>query len=183
MAVTEEVQIMATPTPNPDSLKFTVDRTVLDDASAFFASAKDGEGSPLAERIFKIDKIVSMFVTGNMVTANKEPDAEWADLARSVGAAIREHIQSGEPAVSERQTKPVERSEQEQKIEEVLAEIRPYVQGDGGDIVFAGYKDGVVQVYMQGSCSGCPSSTMTLRMGIEERLKEVLPEVKEVVPL
>ena len=69
------------------------------------------------------------------------------------------------------------------EIEDVLAEIRPYVQGDGGDIVFAGYTDGVVQVYMQGACSGCPSSTMTLRMGIETRLKEVIPEVKEVVAI
>ena len=179
----EDIQIMALPTPNPESLKFVVDRPVLEDSSAFFASPDEGEDSPLARRIFALGKIINLFITGKMVTANKDPDADWAELAKPVGQAIREHIQSGEPAVSPQQTKPKERSEEEQKIEAVLAEIRPYVQSDGGDIVFAGYKDGIVQVYMQGSCSGCPSSTMTLRMGIEERLKEVLPEVKEVVPL
>ena len=177
------IQIMALPTPNPESLKFVVDRPVLEGSSAFFSSPEEGEHSPLAKRIFALGNVVNLFITGNMVTANKDPATDWADLARSIGQEIREHVLSGEPAVSERQAEKKVRSEEEQKIEEVLAEIRPYVQGDGGDIVFAGYEDGVVQVYMQGSCSGCPSSTMTLRMGIEERLKAVLPEVKEVVPL
>ncbi len=179
----DQIHIMAMPTPNPDSLKFTVDRPVLDDGSAFFATPEEGQGSPLAEQIFGLGRIKSLFIVGNMITANKEPDADWADLARPIGTKIREHIQSGEPAVSETFQGSKARTETEQKIEQVLAEIRPYVQGDGGDIVFAGYEDGNVLVYMQGACSGCPSSTATLRMGIEQRLREVIPEDKEVIPM
>ena len=174
----DHIAIMASPTPNPDSLKFTVDRAVLEEGSAYFASPEEGADSPLAARIFALDNITSLFIVDRMITANKEPDANWADLARPIGAAIREHLQSGEPAVSQSKTDKTDRSETEEKIENVLAEIRPYVQGDGGDIVFAGYKDGVVQVFMQGACS-----TMTLRMGIEQRLKEVIPDVQEVVAI
>ena len=169
----EHIAIMASPTPNPDSLKFTVDRAVLDEGSAFFSSPEEGEESPLAKRIFELGNITSLFIIDRMITANKTSDANWADLARPIGAAIREHIHSGEAAVSQAISDKGDRTETEEKIETVLAEIRPYVQGDGGDIVFAGYQDGVVQVYMQGACSGCPSSTMTLRMGIEQRLKEL----------
>ena len=105
--------------------------------------------------------------------------------AKSIGQAIRDVIHSGVEPVPEELAvgSGVASSDDEQKIMDVLAEIRPAVQMDGGDIIYAGYRDGVVQVIMQGSCQGCPSSTATLRMGIEERLKEVVPEVTEVVPL
>jgi Fe-S cluster biogenesis protein NfuA len=179
----DQIHIMATPTPNPDALKFTVDRPVMQEGSAFFASPEDGKGSHLAELIFDLGGIRSIFITGNMITAKKDNDADWSDLARPIGAKIREHIRSGEPPVSETATASRAKTDTEKKIEEVLAEIRPYVQGDGGDIVFAGYEDGIVTVFMQGACAGCPSSTATLRLGIEQRLKEVVPEVKEVVPM
>ena len=101
-----------------------------------------------------------------------------------MGTAIREHLWSGEPVLppgSKQASGPA--SDVEKKIQKVLEEIRPYVQGDGGDIIYAGYEDGVVRVVMQGACAGCPSSTATLRMGIETRLKEMVPEVRELVAI
>ena len=179
----DHIHIMAAPTPNPESLKFTVDRTVLDEGSAYFPTPEAGEKSPLAQRVFALGNLRSLFVVGNMITVTKTPEADWADLAKLVGAKIREHMQSGDPAVVETDAGTNARTEDEQKIEAVLDEMRPYVQSDGGDIVFAGYRDGVVNVYMQGACSGCPSSSATLRQGIEERIRQVIPELKEVVPL
>jgi Fe-S cluster biogenesis protein NfuA len=179
----DHIHIMAAPTPNPESLKFTVDRPVLDEGSVYFPSPEDDKDSPLAKRIFALGKLRTLFVVGNMITATKESDADWGELAKPIGTQIREHLLSGDPTVVQTAADQSERNETEQKIEGVLAEIRPYVQNDGGDIVFAGYTDGVVQVFMQGACSGCPSSTATLRQGIEQRLKEVIPEIKEVVPI
>ena len=183
MSEPEHIAIMASPTPNPDSLKFTTDRIVLDEGSAYFANPKEGEKSLLAKRIFAIGDITSLFIVDKMITANKTPEADWADLAKPIGAAIREHLNSGDPAVDLSDSPETERTEAEKKIEAVLAEMRPHVQSDGGDIIFAGYQDGVVQVFMQGACSGCPSSSMTLRVGIEQRLREVLPEVREVAAI
>ena len=179
----DDIKIMASLTPNPDSLKFTVDRPVLDEGSAHFADRGQAEGSPLAERIFELEDVTGLFVAGDMITATKRSDAEWPELARAIGGKIREHVRSGEPAVSETQRAVGASTDVERKIVSVLDEIRPYVAQDGGDIVFAGYENGIVSVYMQGACSGCPSSTATLRMGIEQRLQQVVPEVRQVVPI
>ena len=182
MTESPEIKIMASPTPNPHSFKFTVDRTVLD-GSAYFDCRESAERSPLARRIFAIGDVTSLFVTGSMVTVGKEPQAEWSDLAYRVGSAIREHLTSGESAVEAAAEIQQPTSEVERQVMSVLAEIRPYVQRDGGDITFAGYENGWVRVHLQGACAGCPSATVTLREGVERRLREVIPEVRGVVPV
>ncbi len=182
MTQPEEIRIMASPTPNPHSFKFTVDRQVLD-GSAYFASREAAAGSPLALRVFELGDVMSLFVTGSMVTVGKAPEAEWSELAYRVGTAIREHVASGEPAVDKSAQTQQPTSEVERQVVAVLDEIRPYVQRDGGDITFAGYENGWVRVHLQGACSGCPSASMTLKEGVERRLREVLPEIRGVVPV
>lgn len=178
----DEIRILASPTPNPNSLKFTVDRPLMDNRTAQFSSAEKAGESSLGRRIWALGGITGVFVAGNFVTVTREDPAAWPTEAKKVGAAIREHIRSGEPVLPE----GVEgaggpANETEAKIMAVLEEVRPYIQGDGGDIIYAGYEDGIVRVVLQGSCSGCPSSTATLRQGIEQRLKAVVPEIRELV--
>ncbi|MCB1051962.1 MAG: NifU family protein [Acidobacteria bacterium] len=180
----EEVYITANPTPNPECLKFIVDRQLVDGEALSFQSAKEAEGSPLALKLFDLGHVTNIFAFQNFITVTKTDAVYWQEFAREVGKTIRAHIQSGEKNFEESvQSQAGEDNEAVRAIKDVLDEIRPSVAMDGGNIVFAGYKDGVVQVFMQGSCSGCPSSTLTLRAGIEARLKEVLPEVTEVVAI
>ena len=180
----EAIRILASATPNPASLKFTVDRPLIEGRTAQFRTAAEAEESSLARRIWALGGVTGVFVAGTFVTVTRgDPDA-WPVEAKRVGMAIREHLWSGEPVLpkgSKQATAAV--SETERKIQKVLEEIRPYVQGDGGDIIYAGFEDGTVRVVLQGSCAGCPSSTQTLRLGIETRLKESCPEVKELVAI
>jgi len=180
----ESIRILAAATPNPASLKFTVDRPLLEGRTAQFRTAEEAAESSLGRRIFALGGVTGVFVAGNFVTVSRSNPDAWPEEAKKVGAAIREHLWSGEPVLpkgSRQAGGPA--SETERKIQAVLEEIRPFVQGDGGDIIYAGYQDGVVSVVLQGSCAGCPSSTMTLKMGIETRLKESCPEVKELVAI
>ena len=183
-AAKESIRILASATPNPASLKFTVDRPLIEARTAQFRTAEEAAESSLGRRIWALGGIKGVFVAGSFVTVTRENPEAWPAEAKRVGAAIREHLGSGEPVLpagSKHGAGPV--SDVEKKIQKVLEEIRPYVQGDGGDIIYAGYEDGVVRVLLQGSCAGCPSSTATLRQGIEGRLKQVCPEVKELVAI
>lgn len=185
MAEPEKVYITANPTPNPDSMKFIVDRQLVEGDPVFYQSADDASGSPLAEALFALSGTKELFAFQNFVTVTKLEESVWQNFAREVGQAIRGHIQGGatehfKPAASHAEG---DSDEKIVIIQKVLDEIRPMVARDGGNIVFAGYKEGVVQVFMQGSCSGCPSSTLTLKAGIESRLREELPELKEVVAI
>ncbi len=179
----KEVYITANPTPNPDALKFIVDRQLVDGDPVSFTDPQEAVDSPLAEKLFALGGVKSLFAFQNFVTVTREGDLVWQEFAREIGKTIREHIQSGAMVhfAPPRRQASGESGEKVAIIESVLDEIRPMVAQDGGNIVFAGYQDGIVQLYMQGSCSGCPSSTLTLKAGIETRLKEALPEVKEVV--
>ena len=180
----ETIRILASATPNPASLKFTVDRPLLENRTAQLRNAAEAEESPLGRRIWALGRVTGVFVAGNFVTVTREDPEAWPEEAKKVGMAIREHLWSGEPVLprgAKLASGPA--SEVERRIQAVLEEIRPFVQGDGGDIIYAGYEDGVVRVVLQGSCSGCPSSTMTLKMGIEARLKETCPEVRELVAI
>lgn len=180
----ERIGIMAEPTPNPQSFKFTVDRPMLPGASVHFSSPADAEGSELAVRLFTLDDVAGVFVTENIVTVTKKSLGEWRPFAIKIGPLIREAIRSGKPLVAEGALQRAQgANEIEKRILQVLEEIRPAVQRDGGDIVFAGFAEGVVSVSMRGSCSGCPSSSATLRMGIETRLKAAVPEVKGLVQI
>lgn len=185
MAEPEKVYITANPTPNPDSMKFIVDRQLVEGDPVFYQSADDATGSPLAEKLFALEGTKELFAFQNFVTVTKLEGPVWQSFAREIGQTIREHIQSG--ATDHFQPTATETGQASDEkvaiIQGVLNEIRPMVARDGGNIVFAGYKEGVVQVFMQGSCAGCPSSTMTLKAGIEQRLREELPELKEVVAI
>lgn len=181
----QEVYITANPTPNPNCLKFIVDRQMVDGDPVSYSNAETAQGSPMAEKLFQIEGVKEIFAFQNFITVTKSGDQVWQQFARDIGKAIRAQVQSGDLV----HFAPRQKAEGDQDsqtvaiIEKVLDEIRPGVAMDGGNIVFAGYQDGVVQVYMQGSCSGCPSSTITLKAGIEQRLKQHLPELKEVVAI
>lgn len=184
----DQVYITANPTPNPDALKFIVDRQIVDGEPVSINTKVQAQGSPLAEKLFALNGVRTLFAFQNFVTVTKEGDMPWQEFAREIGKTIRTHIQEGATvnflaAEEINATSGLEEGESIGVIKSVLEEIRPHVAADGGNIVFAGYKDGVVQLMMQGSCAGCPSSTMTLKAGIETRLRELLPEVKEVVAI
>ncbi|HJO23509.1 MAG TPA: NifU family protein [Myxococcota bacterium] len=169
-------------TPNPDSIKWVVGRSVMQGgATVHFDTPPGVEVSPLAERLFAIDGVVGVFLAANFVTVTKRTEIDWIDLAEPVAAAIRAAV--GTPLGSAFEPPVV-------VDEEVLAarirrvideEVRPAVAMDGGDVVFVGFREGVVEVRFRGSCSGCPRSSATLESGIEARLRELVPEVRGVV--
>ena len=181
----ETVYITANPTPNPECMKFIVDRQMVEGDPVSYTKPEEAEGSPLAEKLFALNGVKSIFAFQNFVSITKVDELVWQQFAREIGQTIRNHVQSG----VQPHFRPAQRREDEAhsdeivQIRKVLDEIQPYVAADGGNISFAGYQDGVVQVFMQGSCSGCPSSTITLKAGIEQKLRAVLPHIKEVVAI
>ena len=179
----KEIQIMAEPTPNPNSLKFTLDRPIIEKGSAMINSAAEAEDSPLAKRLFGLGEVSLVFAFSNFISVTKTDAADWRDLSYKIGDAIREHITSGEPAFSENTIQTGAKTDTDKKIIDVIDSIRPAVQGDGGDIIFISYENGIVSVQLQGACSGCPSSTMTLKSALEQRIVAAVPEVQEVVAI
>ncbi len=173
-------------TPNPATLKFLPGRTVLDAGSADFTTAEAAANAPLARRIFEVDGVTGVFFGTDFVTVTKADAVAWEHIKPAILGAIVEHFQSGEPAVSGPVAgghRPVdaENAELIGQIQELLdTRVRPAVAQDGGDIIFHGFDRGVVYLHLQGACAGCPSSTLTLKMGIENLLKHFLPEVIEV---
>jgi Fe-S cluster biogenesis protein NfuA len=174
-------------TPNPNSVKWVLSTQLLDDGrSAHFEAPVGAEISPLAARLFAIDGVVGVFVAQHFVTVTKREDVEWPALAQSLVDALKGFAASGDEALGAGWNAAATGTVDEvaQRIQRILdEEIRPFVAQDGGDVVFAGFKDGRVDLYLQGSCSGCPSSTATLKLGIESRLREAVPEVREVVAI
>jgi Fe-S cluster biogenesis protein NfuA len=178
-------------TPNPSTLKYVVDRPLLPRGAMNFKTRQDAEGkSPLVKRLFEIGGVSAVMLGTNFVTVTKGDEGEWDQLNDGVMNALDQHLTANgvvvEPAALEAWQAQVGATggDIEGRIREILeVEIRPAVAMDGGDIVFDRYENGIVFVHMQGSCSGCPSSTATLRMGIEARLKETIPEIVEVVPV
>lgn len=174
-------------TPNPNSIKWVLGQPVAEPGvSANFAEPVDASVSPLAARLFAVRGITGVFFASNFITVTKTDDLEWQDIAQELVDAIKDHVASGDPATGPDfvQARSGPQGEVEGRIRDIIEqEIRPAVAMDGGDIVFAGFRDGRVELYLQGSCSGCPSSTATLKFGIEARLREEIPEVTEVVAL
>lgn len=174
-------------TPNPNSIKWVLGQTVADGvASAAFEMGVRVEVSPLAAGIVSVDGVVGVLLGPNFVTVTKREGAEWTDLAAPIVAAIKAWAASGVPALGLEFEPPLASDDDEvvAKIRTILErDVRPYVEQDGGEIRFAGYHDGVVEVVLQGACAGCPSSSITLKMGIEARLKDEIPEVRSVVAL
>jgi Fe-S cluster biogenesis protein NfuA len=172
-------------TPNPATLKFIPGVPVMDSGTADYPAADSAGNSPLARRLFQIEGVKGVFLGGDFVAVTKEETLDWFALKPSILAGIMEHYASGMPVVEK--TEPggeaVDEDENEivTQIKQLLdTRVRPAVAMDGGDIVFQGFDDGVVTLQMRGACQGCPSSTATLKMGIENMLRHYIPDVREV---
>jgi Fe-S cluster biogenesis protein NfuA len=175
-------------TPNPATLKFLPGREVLGQGSANFPDAAAAQGaSPLAEKLFEIDGVTGVFFGADFLTITKADDRDWYLLKPSILGTIMEHFTAGRPVMADaggatgQSTVNDDDDEIVVQIKELLdTRVRPAVAQDGGDILFDGYENGVVFLHLQGACSGCPSSTMTLKAGIENMLRHYIPEVQEV---
>lgn len=171
-------------TPNPATLKFLPGCDVMGQGTADFTSADEAaEKSPLATRLFGIEGVQAIFLGHDFITVTKADDKDWGVMKPLLLGAIMEHFTQGEAVVND--TGDTEETGDESEIEAQIKElldtrVRPAVAQDGGDIIFHGYADGIVHLQMQGSCSGCPSSSMTLKHGIENMLKYYIPEILEV---
>jgi Fe-S cluster biogenesis protein NfuA len=179
-------------TPNPATLKFLPGQEVLPAGTLDFPSAEAADSSPLARRIFAVDGVTAVFFGPDFVTVTKDEAVEWPHIKPAILGAIMEHYQSGQPVMqgdgAEARTDHAAHdgpdSEIVIQIKELLdTRVRPAVAQDGGDITFHGFDRGVVYLHMQGACAGCPSSTLTLKMGIENLLRHYIPEVVEVRPV
>jgi Fe-S cluster biogenesis protein NfuA len=173
-------------TPNPATLKFLPGRDVMGATTADFASADAAARSPLATDIFALPGVVRVFLGADFITVTKSDATDWQRLKPLVLGAVMEHFVAGRPVIlgegaDEAEDVLPEDAEIVSQIKELLdTRVRPAVAGDGGDIVFRGYRDGVVRLHMQGACSGCPSSSATLKHGIENMLRHYVPEVRSV---
>jgi Fe-S cluster biogenesis protein NfuA len=173
-------------TPNPSTLKYVVDRKLLDRGAVNMTSREAAAGkSPLGAKLFELTGVTGVMIGPTFVTITKGEEGEWDQLNDQVMATLTEHLSADQPVLNPMAIAPATEGQGiEQRIRDILeAEVRPAVMQDGGDITLERFEDGVVYVNMKGSCTGCPSSTMTLKMGIEERLKRDFPEVNEVVSL
>jgi Fe-S cluster biogenesis protein NfuA len=187
-----DVFIQTEETPNPATLKFLPGREVMARGTAYFPDVESAERSALALRLFQIDGVEGVFLGSDFVTVSKLEGKEWYLLKPAILGVIMEHFTAGRPVIDDAAA-PDAQGEEDYAAEdqEVVAQIRelintrvrPAVAQDGGDIVFHGYREGVVFLSMQGACSGCPSSTYTLKMGIENMLRHYIPEVVEVRPV
>lgn len=170
-------------TPNPMSLRFTVNRPLMESGGRNFTSAEKAEGSALPELLFALPGVEGVLVARNFVTVTAKAGTDWNGLCGKVESVIKDHIESGQPAVSPQAAAPDSRpsGEIEAGIVKVLEEeIRPAVAMDGGDVEYVGYQDGIVRLRMRGACHGCPSAAITLKMGIEQRLKQQFEEILAV---
>lgn len=199
--ITRPAVIYAENTPNPATMKFVANRLLVENgATAQYREASEAKGSPLAQELFRFPFVKAVFISSNYVTINKSDNIQWEDIILELREFLRNYLSSDKPVITELPAKEVHtdstfkntttvytehaapQSETEHKIIEVLEQyIRPAVEQDGGLITFKSYEEGVVTVAMKGSCSGCPSATLTLKAGIEGLLKRMVPGVTEVV--
>ena len=176
-------------TPNPATLKFLPACEVMGLGTADFASPASAARSPLATALFELEGVSRVFLGADFITVTKNDATAWQSLKPQVLATIMEHFVSGRPVIEgDAEDETLDEEEIDPADEEIVAQIkelldtrvRPAVAGDGGDIVFRGYRDGIVRLYLQGACSGCPSSRATLKHGIENMLRHYVPEVVAV---
>ncbi|WP_296766319.1 NifU family protein [Sediminimonas sp.] len=178
-------------TPNPATLKFLPGQNVLETGTADFPSSEGAEKSPLAARIFGVQGVNAVFLGTDFVTVTKDENVEWDHIKPAILGAIMEHFQSGQPVMAGGAGGASGHADHDGPDAEIVGQIkelldtrvRPAVAQDGGDITFHGFERGVVYLHMQGACAGCPSSTLTLKMGIENLLRHYIPEVTEVQPV
>lgn len=172
-------------TPNPQTLKFIPGVQVLKEGTLTYHLGEDCSTSPLAAALLEVEGVKGIFLTENFISVTKDPSAEWSILKPIVLASVMDHFVAQKPVIIEGAFNAYSDNEEDdeavKQIKELIeTRVRPAVANDGGDIIYKGFKDGVVFVELHGACSGCPSSTITLKSGIENMLKHYIPEVKGV---
>ncbi len=171
-------------TPNPATLKFLPGCDVMGQGTANFTSSDAAAKSPLAQRLFGLDGVTGVFLGNDFVTVTKADDRDWESMKPLILGAIMEHYNSGAVVIEDDGSDAESGADDDEtttQIKELLdTRVRPAVAQDGGDIIFRGFKNGIVYLHMQGACAGCPSSTATLKHGIENMLRYYIPEVMEV---
>ena len=177
-------------TPNPLTLKFIPGRIVMDDGTLFFKNIEEAKDSPFAKKLFNIEGIEGVFFGSDFITITKKQEVNWDTLKPLVLGVISDFYSSNEKIIKKSESNQNQKKELSKdtdivkKIKELIeTRVRPAVAMDGGDIVFEKFESGIVYLHMQGSCAGCPSSTATLKSGIENMLKHYVPEVSEVKPV
>ena len=179
-------------TPNPETMKFVANKLLYPGKSIDFPDASTAGPSPLASEIFGFPFIKAVFIASTFVTLTKTAETEWSDVIPSIREFLKQYLEEGKPVVNEEEIAALKTESNNEagaddtdvvkRIKELLDNyVRPAVEMDGGAIRFRSYDDGVVNLMLQGSCSGCPSSMITLKAGIEGMMKRMIPEVKEVV--
>jgi len=176
--------IQTEPTPNPATLKFLPGQSIMAQGTADFASREEAARSPLAERLFEVEGVTRVFLGSDFVSISKADGEDWHVLKPAILGALMEHLTAGRPIIGEAPADAAPAGEDTEIVKEIKelldTRVRPAVAQDGGDIVYRGFEGGVVYLHLQGSCAGCPSSTATLKMGIENLLKHYIPEVEGV---
>ena len=171
-------------TPNPNALKFVTGQTLLATGSKDYPSREEAQASPLAQALFELAGVTGVFIAQDFITVSKDEGTPWEQLTPSITQTIEHAIAAGKILAEGTSTGPSSTTsgDIENKIRAILDnEIRPAVAMDGGDVVFYGYENGIVKLHLQGACSSCPSSIMTLKAGVENRLRMEVPEIKEVI--
>ena len=172
-------------TPNPATLKFLPGSKVMEMGTANFAAPDEARHSPLAQSLFAAEGVIGVFLGADFITVTKSGDKDWAVMKPLILGTIMEHFQSGRPVLDADAADVVAADDDDDGIvvqirELIDTRVRPAVAQDGGDIIYKGFEDGIVYLHMQGACAGCPSSTATLKHGIENMLRYYVPEVQEV---
>ena len=186
------ISIYTEMTPNPETMKFVANKLLYPGKSIDFPDVESAKPSQLATEVFGFPFIKSVFIASNFVTLTKTPDTDWADVIPSIREFLKEYLEEGKPVVNEEELSTVKQESSNEvsaddddvvkRVKELLENyVKPAVEMDGGAIQFKSYNNGVVNLMLQGSCSGCPSSMITLKAGIEGMMKRMIPEVKEVV--
>jgi len=183
----EKQKILTEGTPNPNALKFVLEKTLIESGSVDFKDKESVKKSPLAKKLFEIDSVDEVLIGKDFITITKTNDVIWDNIYEKIISAINNHFESGEPIITDQEKKTtdsVSKDPVEKKIKEILdSQIRPAVAADGGDIIFESYDAGILRLHLQGACSTCPSAIMTLKVGVEQMLKRHIPEIKEVISI
>jgi Fe-S cluster biogenesis protein NfuA len=186
------ISIYTEMTPNPETMKFVANKLLYPGKSVDFPDMETAKPSPLATELFGFPFLKSVFIASNFVTLTKTGDTDWEDVIPSIRQFLKEYLEEGKPVINEEELAAVKQESSNdvhaddddvvKRVKELLENyVKPAVEMDGGAIQFKSYNDGVVNLMLQGSCSGCPSSMITLKAGIEGMMKRMIPEVKEVV--
>ena len=186
------ISIYTEMTPNPETMKFVANKLLYPGKSIDFPDVSSAKPSPLAVELFGFPFIRSVFIASNFVTLTKTAETDWQDVIPTVRQFLKEYLEEGKPVINEEEVQSMKQEATNdvaaddddvvKRIKELLDNyVKPAVEMDGGAIQFKSYEQGVVNLMLQGSCSGCPSSMITLKAGIEGMMKRMIPEVKEVV--